>query len=173
MGQQRVCPFYGQSIDLCDVGAGYISPYHVEVMVRNCTSRFEDCAKYQELTERRLNPGDSKPVTAKDRDSVHSPSGGVLLPLQLDKEVVTIVNHQIRTPLTSIRSFTEILLGYPIDDPEAHRHFLQIIHDESGRLSKAVDALFGKADGFASDGPEPSNDEHLSLSETTQVEMSL
>ena len=55
MNRQRVCPFYGQSMDRCDVGAGYISPYHVEVIVRHCTSHYEDCARYQELSESRLD----------------------------------------------------------------------------------------------------------------------
>ena len=55
MNRQRVCPFYGQSKDRCDVGSGYISPYHVEVIVRHCTSRYEDCARYQELSGRYLH----------------------------------------------------------------------------------------------------------------------
>ena len=35
MNSQRVCPFYGQSMDRCDIGSGYISPYHVEMIVRS------------------------------------------------------------------------------------------------------------------------------------------
>ncbi len=148
MNCQRVCPFYGRSIDLCDVGAGYISPYHVEVMVRHCTSRYENCAKYQELVTRGLLDGEERsvqpPVVGAQPSYV--PSGGVLLPLRLDGEVLTIVNHQIRTPLTSIRSFTEILLGYSVDDPEARRRFLEIIHEETKRLSHALDTVFGKTE---------------------------
>jgi hypothetical protein len=54
MNGQRVCPFYGQGMDRCDIGSGYISPYHVEVIVRHCASRYEDCARYQELSGRYL-----------------------------------------------------------------------------------------------------------------------
>jgi hypothetical protein len=152
MNCRRVCPHYGQGMDHCDVGAGYISPYHVEIIVRHCTSRYEDCANYQELSDRRLREsgGESAQALAtRDRRACLS-SGGLLFPLQFDPEVITILNHEIRTPLTSIRSFTEILLSYPVDDPDAQRRFLQIIQEETVRLARAMDLLFGRA------GPEAS-----------------
>ena len=129
MNCQRACPYYGQSMNHCDVGAGYISPYHVEIIVRHCTSHYEDCAKYQELSETRPNQtaGESAPSVAASHGSGCMPSGGLLFPLQFDREVITVLNHEIRTPLTSIRSFTEILLGYPIDDRDAQQRFLKII----------------------------------------------
>jgi hypothetical protein len=119
----------------------------VEVIVRHCTSRYEDCAKYQELTERAVRTEGEKSTRAPNPDTqpVYGPSGGLVLPLKLDREVVTLVNHQLRTPLTSIRSFTEILLSYAIDDPDARRRFLQIIHEETERLSHTLDTLFGRA----------------------------
>lgn len=147
MNCQRVCPFYGQSMDHCDVGAGYISPYHVEIIVRHCTSDYEGCARFQELSEHHLDNNGEKLAqqpTASQRFA-YIPSGGLLFPLQFDPEVITVLNHEIRTPLTSIRSFTEILLGYPIDDPEARQRFLRIIHDETERLGRAMDRLFGRA----------------------------
>ena len=151
MNCQRVCPYYGQSMNHCDVGAGYISPYHVEIIVRHCTSHYEDCAKYQELSEHRLDANKDKsaqPFAASHRFAC-MPSGGLLFPLQFDHEVITVLNHEIRTPLTSIRSFTEILLSYPIDDSDARRRFLQIIHEETVRLAQAIDKLFGKANSKA------------------------
>lgn len=151
MNCQRVCPYYGQSMNHCDVGAGYISPYHVEIIVRHCTSHYEDCAKYQELSEHRLDANKDKsaqPFAASHRFACMS-SGGLLFPLQFDHEVITVLNHEIRTPLTSIRSFTEILLSYPIDDSDARRRFLQIIHEETVRLAQAIDKLFGKANSKA------------------------
>jgi hypothetical protein len=119
----------------------------VEIIVRHCTSHYEDCAKYQELSEHRLDENKDKsaqPFAASHRFAC-MPSGGLLFPLQFDREVITVLNHEIRTPLTSIRSFTEILLGYPIDDPEARQRFLRIIHDETERLGRAMDRLFGRA----------------------------
>jgi signal transduction histidine kinase len=128
------------------VGSGYISPYHVEVIVRNCTSRYEDCGKYRELATRELLQDDRSAREEPNQQLVHKPVGGALLPLRLDREVVSLVQHALRTPLTSIRSFTEILLGYPIDDSEAQRRFLQIIHEEVERLNQAIDLLFGAAE---------------------------
>ncbi len=146
MNCQQVCPFYGQSIDHCDVGAGYISPYHVEVIVRHCTSRYEDCANYQELSDRRLRESGGEPANplAANGRQARMSSGGLLFPLQFDPQVITILNHEMRTPLTSIRSFAEILLNHPVDDQDAQRRFLQIIQEETVRLARAMDMLFGK-----------------------------
>lgn len=148
MNGQRVCPFYGQSIDPCDVGAGYISPHHVEIIVRHCTSHYEDCARYQALSSSRLAPdgAESAQYPPLMDQPVCMPSGGLLFPLQFDREVMTVLNHEIRTPLTSIRSFTEILLAGPIEDHETRQRFLQIVHDETVRLTRAIDRLFGSVD---------------------------
>lgn len=176
MNCQRVCPFYGLGIDHCDVGAGYISPYHVEIIVRHCTSRYEDCANFQELSDRRLRAsgGESAQALAnRDRRACLS-SGGLLFPLQFDPEVTTILNHEIRTPLTSIRSFTEILLSYSVDDPEAQRRFLQIIQEETVRLARAMDLLFGRS---GSDVRQPASNMSSggslrSADQTTEIESS-
>ena len=81
----------------------------------------------------------------KTLSAASDPSDKFMLPLPLDPEELSMINHQIRTPLTSIRSFIEILLGYPIDDPDAQRRFLQIIFEETKRLTCVVDTLFGEA----------------------------
>lgn len=176
MNCRRVCPHYGQGMDHCDVGAGYISPYHVEIIVRHCTSRYEDCANYQELSDRRLREsgGESAQALAtRDRRAGLS-SGGLLFPLQFDPEVITILNHEIRTPLTSIRSFTEILLSYPVDDPDAQRRFLQIIQEETVRLARAMDLLFGRAGSEASApaSKKTSGGNHRAPDPTTEIETS-
>ncbi len=49
------------------------------------------------------------------------------------------VSHEFRTPLTSIRSFSEILLTYDDTSPEEQREFLEIIRSESERLTRLVD----------------------------------
>jgi signal transduction histidine kinase len=46
------------------------------------------------------------------------------------------VSHEFRTPLSSIRSFSELLLSY--DDPTVQRDFLEIINKESERLTRMV-----------------------------------
>lgn len=50
------------------------------------------------------------------------------------------VSHEVRTPMTSIRSFSEILLETPDLDAAQSRHFLAIIHEESVRLTRLLDS---------------------------------
>lgn len=154
MKQQRLCPFYGHGPEQCDVGYGYISPYHVEVMVRYCLADCEVCGKYQMLRARQERTPllSAVPQPAGEKVQPESLSGGSPFPLKLDREVVSAVQHAIRTPLTSIRSFSEILLNYPIDDHEAQRHFLEIIQAEAERLSLTVERVFGKVETKAASG---------------------
>jgi signal transduction histidine kinase len=50
------------------------------------------------------------------------------------------VSHEVRTPMTSIRSFAEILLEEKDLEPDRSEHFLRIIHDESVRLTRLLDS---------------------------------
>lgn len=50
------------------------------------------------------------------------------------------VSHEVRTPMTSIRSFSEILLETQGLDAAQARHFLGIIHEESVRLTRLLDS---------------------------------
>ena len=52
MNHRHICPYYGVNEDWCDVGCGYISPHDVKIIIRYCSSRYEECMKYQELAER-------------------------------------------------------------------------------------------------------------------------
>ncbi|TYO95884.1 two-component system histidine kinase PnpS [Desulfallas thermosapovorans] len=60
---------------------------------------------------------------------------------QMRSEFVANVSHELRTPLTSIRGFVETLLESGTDDPEMNKHFLEIIADETRRLSNLVEEL--------------------------------
>lgn len=51
------------------------------------------------------------------------------------------ISHELRTPMTSIRAFSEILMqADPVDDA-ARARFSRIIHDESMRLTRLLDDL--------------------------------
>ena len=53
----------------------------------------------------------------------------------------TGVWHDLRTPLTAIRSSSELLIDYP-DMPQEHRRrFLDAIHEESLRLERTIDDI--------------------------------
>jgi hypothetical protein len=77
---------------------------------------------------------------------VDMPIGGLLLPPPMTREEATLFNHLLRTPLTSIRSFVEILLDESVDDQNARQRFLKIIREETARLERVVDQLFGNAE---------------------------
>ncbi|MBI5441257.1 MAG: hypothetical protein HY900_08615 [Deltaproteobacteria bacterium] len=67
------------------------------------------------------------------------------MPLHADtagrREALSELGHRLRTPLTSIRSFSEIMLCYDVPEPEKRLSFLRIIHAEAERLAREIDDL--------------------------------
>ncbi len=51
------------------------------------------------------------------------------------------ISHELRTPMTSIRAFSEILMQGDTLDDSARTRFSKIIHDESLRLTRLLDDL--------------------------------
>ena len=51
------------------------------------------------------------------------------------------ISHELRTPMTSIRAFSEILRDGGALDPEAQAKYAGIIHDEAIRLTRLLDDL--------------------------------
>ena len=64
---------------------------------------------------------------------------------QLKDSLMSSVSHELRTPLTSIRSFSEILLKEEGLDAETQHEFLNIIHEESERLSRLINDILDTA----------------------------
>ncbi|MDA3935679.1 MAG: HAMP domain-containing sensor histidine kinase [Actinomycetota bacterium] len=62
------------------------------------------------------------------------------------KEFVGDVSHEIRTPITSIRGFSEALLDGTVTDPETTQESLTIIRDESVRLADLARTLLALSD---------------------------
>jgi Na+/proline symporter/nitrogen-specific signal transduction histidine kinase len=56
-------------------------------------------------------------------------------------EFLSQVSHEVRTPMTSIRSFSEILLDADDIDQQQRRQFVSTIHQESLRLTKLLDEI--------------------------------
>lgn len=56
-------------------------------------------------------------------------------------EFLSQVSHEVRTPMTSIRSFSEILLDADDIDEKQRQHFVGTIHQESLRLTKLLDEI--------------------------------
>ena len=51
------------------------------------------------------------------------------------------ISHELRTPMTSIRAFSEIMMDAAKLSSDEQAHFAQIIHDESIRLTRLLDDL--------------------------------
>jgi Na+/proline symporter/signal transduction histidine kinase len=67
---------------------------------------------------------------------------------ELDKlkdDFMATVSHEIRTPLTAIRSFSEILRDNPELDGDQRQEFLNIIAQESERLSRLINDILDLA----------------------------
>ncbi|WP_108482131.1 ATP-binding protein [Oceaniglobus ichthyenteri] len=62
------------------------------------------------------------------------------LSIQKD-EFLSQISHELRTPMTSIRAFSEILRDGGDMEPEARARYSRIIHDEARRLTRVLDDL--------------------------------
>ena len=56
-------------------------------------------------------------------------------------QFLSSVSHELRTPMTSIRSFSEILKSQLSDRQDKSADFVDIIHNESLRLTKLLDEI--------------------------------
>jgi signal transduction histidine kinase len=57
---------------------------------------------------------------------------------QLKSEVISIVSHEVRTPLASVLGFTSLLLERDFD-PETQRRYLGIVNTQAHRLAALID----------------------------------
>ena len=60
---------------------------------------------------------------------------------EVRKDFVANVSHELRTPITSIKGFTETLLGGAMNEPVVMQEFLEIIQKESDRLHILINDL--------------------------------
>ena len=75
----------------------------------------------------------------------------------LHKDLIANVSHDLRTPLTMVRSYAELVRDVSINDKEKTKSHMQVIIDESDRLSRLVTDLLSLSkiqSGFEALGKE-------------------
>ena len=60
---------------------------------------------------------------------------------RLKDDFVSTISHELRTPLTSIRAFSEILRDHPDVDPDERAGYLDIIVNETERLTRLINQV--------------------------------
>lgn len=84
------------------------------------------------------------------KDNDYKPEGIIMILRDITKqqkldemreEFVANVSHELKTPLTSIISYTETLLSDAVDDEATRQEFLQVINSEAGRMNRIVKDL--------------------------------
>lgn len=61
------------------------------------------------------------------------------------KDFVANASHQLRTPLTSIKGYTETLIDHPPAKPEDARHFLEIVLKNADHMDKVISSMLALA----------------------------
>jgi signal transduction histidine kinase len=61
----------------------------------------------------------------------------------LDEMSFEEIEHELKTPLTSIRSLSEIMRDYPDLTEEQRQRFLEVVLVENERLARTVEQLLG------------------------------
>jgi two-component system phosphate regulon sensor histidine kinase PhoR len=58
--------------------------------------------------------------------------------VQLKEDFISNVSHELKTPLSLIRMFSEVLVSGKVKDDATRREYFGIIHNESDRMSRLI-----------------------------------
>ena len=60
---------------------------------------------------------------------------------KMKDDFVSSVSHELKTPLSSIRAYAEMLSDNEADDPQSYRQFCDIIQEQAQRLNRLIDTI--------------------------------
>jgi two-component system phosphate regulon sensor histidine kinase PhoR len=60
---------------------------------------------------------------------------------KMKDDFVSSVSHELKTPLSSIRAYAEMLGDNEADDPQSYRQFCEIIQEQAQRLNRLIDNI--------------------------------
>lgn len=93
--------------------------------IRDYSHKLEEKSQQLETTARKLKDANERLTMLDSRKD----------------DFLSQVSHEVRTPMTSIRSMSEILLETPDLERNQSEHFLQVIHQESIRMTRLLDGI--------------------------------
>ena len=85
------------------------------------------------------HPGDELGQLAQ---SFNELLGRLQLALNQQRQFMADASHELRTPVSVVRTTTQVTLSREVRSPEEYRESLVIVAEQAGRLSKLVDAMF-------------------------------
>lgn len=81
-------------------------------------------------------------ITLKDKPITLTPLEFAILEQKSKMELITGVSHDLKTPLTSIIGYLELLRTESYQDQEEYNRFLQNSYNRAMHLKKLIDDLF-------------------------------
>lgn len=80
---------------------------------------------------------------------------------EMRRQFVANASHELKTPVTSIRGFAELLCSGMVKDPDQTKDYLTRIQSESSRIDNLVSDILGLS--LLDDQKSPKNIEHIDL----------
>lgn len=130
---------------------------------------------YSILVERNLETGELKSDLDKLADDINQITTSTNIAVQnelknqrMKTDLISNVSHDLKTPLTSMISYLDILNREGLDSPDAAR-YLEIVNEKTMKLKTLTEDLFEAAK--ASSGSIPCDIETIDLSQLVEQEL--